>query len=172
MLKRDKRCKICQYSLDDKKLLKRIIHSTYYDKSGTESLSDIHVDYSDKFSYGSLTNHAKKHQGLTKSDLKNRQMKQIAKEEENKQVQRAVKHGQVRQLVMDKGYEGIESGEIPLKATDVLRAAEGEANIEEKHKDRQATFMKMVWAFASEETHHADAGSDTESAGEYIDATE
>lgn len=171
MLERQKRCKICQYSKQDKKLLKRIANSTYYDKTGTESLTAIHKDYKDTFSYGSLTNHAKKHQGVSQEDLNNRRLNQAVKEEENKQVRKAVKHGQVRQLIMDKGYEGIESGEIQLRAPDVLRAAEGEVDIEEKHKDRQATFMKMVWAFASEE--NKDAGRfDSESPGEYIDASE
>lgn len=169
MLQLSPRCKVCKAVKRNEKLLKRIYDSKYYNKTSGDTLLKIHEDNKDKFSYQSLTVHVKKHQGITKEDLNKSRMTQIAKEQENKAIRRAVTHTEVRQEIMDIGMEGIREGNIKLKAQDVLRAAEGEATIEEKHKDRQASLMKMIWGFASGEMD--DSGLDSPETRDYIDVT-
>jgi len=69
-------------------------------------------------------------------------------------VVKLIRHQDVRQEIMSRGMEQIESGEIKLNANAVLSAANKEADIESKQKDQAIELMKMVQAFQSGEIQY------------------
>lgn len=152
-LKLEKRCKVCQliHEGEDAVLLKRIYRSRVY-RTGGEPLQAIHADYVGKFTYSSLTVHTKLHQAITDKDLKKETLDKLNKNEANKAIKAVIKHGDVRNLIMEKGYKGIKSGKIKLKAADVRAAAKDQADFEIKSKDQGLQVMDMMMRFMSGET--------------------
>jgi hypothetical protein len=161
-LKLNKRCKICQViEGGDAELMRRIYGSSRF-KTGGETLHQIAKDYEGTFLYASLTVHAKNHQYISEKDLKRSTLNKLASAQANRAVLATIKHGDVRGLVMEKGYKQIKSGKIKLKASDVIKAAKDEADIELKQKDQSIEVMKMMEKFMSGELQaqpdeHADA---------------
>lgn len=167
-LKTSSRCKVCLLitEYNDVRLLQRIYGSARF-VAGGETLADIYRDYEDHFGYSALTIHAKRHQALTEGDLKKQTLTRLNNQAANKAVLSAIHHGEVRKLVMERGYKGIKSGRIKLKAADVLKAAKDEADIELKQKDQSIEMMKMITMFQSGELKTADDGRIIE--GEVLD---
>lgn len=150
-IKIEKRCRVCQViDKGDVQLLRRIYKSAKYRADG-EPLKQIWEDYQDQFNYIALTQHAKRHQAIRSTDLKKAALEEIHKRGANEVVMGLIKHQQVRDLVMQKGYKGIKSGKIKLKASDVVKAAKDAADIELKQKDQGLQLMEMMMRFQSGE---------------------
>lgn len=159
-------CKVCQVIHEgDNDLLKRIYGSSRF-RIGGESLRQIWLDYKDKFLYSSIAAHAKRHQAISERDLTKRTLQKLHEDAANRSVLALIKHGNVRELVMDKGYKGIKSGKIKLKASDVIKAARDQADIELKQKDQQFEMAKMMEKFMSGELSAAAEDDDNFIEGE------
>lgn len=152
-------CKVCkkiraEEAAGTSKLIKRIYNSRQYVKGG-ESLKQIAKDYQKDFQYQTLYKHSRMHQAATEDDLTTARLNRIHKTTVNAQIDKLVRHQDVRQEIMSRGMEQIESGEIKLNANAVLSAANKEADIESKQKDQAIELMKMVQAFQSGELQYA-----------------
>lgn len=156
MIKIDKRCKVCkvirkQESYGKAELARRIYNSKVYVKGG-ESLTAIHKEYQDKFSYQSLQLHASKHQAPTEEQLVSARMRIIDNKFHNKVAKAQVKHVDLRQDIMDAAKELLEDGKLQgINANTALRAAKDASDIEQKEKDRGIKVMEMIAAFQSGE---------------------
>lgn len=163
MLKPDKRCKTCDRIKAEKakgseKFLNRLYNSKAYHKGG-ESLLAIARDVTNekpyngvvKTTYQSLIKHTKYHQALTEDDLINSKVVRAAKRKDNEIVKQLVQHRDVRQEIMSKGLEQLETGELKLTAASVVTAANKEADLEMKEKDQQLKVMEMIAMFQSGE---------------------
>lgn len=146
----ERRCKVCLACSEDAVLLKRIYASGAYRVNG-EPLSQLWDDYKEVFAYPALTKHVKNHQFVSEKDIKKATLNKIAKQGGNAAALDNLKHGDVRKLIMEKGYKGIKSGKIRLKASDVRAAAKDEMDYELKQKDQAIEVMKMMEKFMSGE---------------------
>ena len=153
-----KQCKVCKIvgrdNDDGRKLLKRIYESAAY--GGIEPLTSIVRAYANTpqaFLYLSLWKHCHKHQGIDADTLANSRIVAKSKELENDKVRELVRHGDIRQSIMEAAAELLKDPEwiAKIKPSDALKAAKDSSDIEEKHLDRQMEVMKMVNAFASGE---------------------
>lgn len=163
MIKPDKRCSTCKRIQLEKgkgseKLLKRLYNSRAYHKDG-ESLMAIARDITHqkpfngvlKTTYQSLTKHCKYHQAITEDDLINSKIVRASKRNDNAIIKELVQHRDVRQQIMSKGMEQLETGELKLTAASVVTAANKEADLEMKEKDQQLKVMEMIAMFQSGE---------------------
>lgn len=160
MIKYKKNCKVCNTIKEHKKgkkIAERIYFSTYFNPTGTESLQDIANSHPNDFSYDSLRNHVKKHQFISESQRDQKLVDKIQERSERAIVEKVAEHTDVRNLVMNKGFEGIQSGDIKLSASNVLQAAKDQANWESKQADRQLAMMEMVYHYASGEATNSHA---------------
>lgn len=152
-------CKVCkkiraEEAAGSSKLIKRIYNSRQYVRGG-ESLKAIAKDYQKYFEYPSLYKHSRTHQAATEDDLTTARLNRIHKTTVNAQIDKLTRHGDVRQEIMSKGLDQIQTGEIKLTSQTVLAAANKEADIEAKQKDQAIELMKMVQAFQSGEIQYA-----------------
>lgn len=163
MIELNKKCTTCNRIKAEKakgseKFLNRLYNSRAYDKAG-ESLLAIAREVTNeppyngtlKTTYQSLTKHCKFHQALTEDDLINSKIVRSAKRRDNEIVKEMVQHRDVRQEIMSKGMEQLESGELKLTAASVVTAANKEADLEMKEKDQQLKVMEMIAMFQSGE---------------------
>lgn len=163
MFKPDKRCKTCdrikiEKAKGSEKFLNRLYNSRAYHKDG-ESLLAIARDVTDerpyngvmKTTYQSLTKHTKYHQALTEDDLINSKIVRASKRKDNEIVKELVQHRDVRQKIMSKGMDQLETGELKLTAASIITAANKEADLEMKEKDQQLKVMEMIAMFQSGE---------------------
>lgn len=162
MIKLDKRCSTCKRITQEKQKGKQLFLTRLYNSrayGGEESLSNIAKEVCTqepfkcayKTAYQSITRHCKYHQAISEDDLINNQVVRAAKRKDDEVVRKIVQHRDVRQMIMDKGVEQIESGELQLTAAAVVTAANKEADIELKQKDQQLKLMEMVAMFQSGE---------------------
>ena len=162
MIKLDKRCSTCKRITREKqqgseRFLTRLYNSKAY--GGAEPLSKIAKEVhnqapfncAEKTAYQSLTRHCKFHQAMTEDDLINNKIVRAAKRKDDQIVREMIQHRDVRQAIMDKGMEQLETGELKLTAASVVTAANKEADIELKQKDQQLKLMEMVAMFQSGE---------------------
>jgi len=133
------------------RLVDEIYKTTAYDKTSQVSLSSLHKIYASAFSYQSLTNHVKKHQGLSAEDLSQRHLNQIVKKAEKELVKKNIEAKDVWSTILDLGHEQIADGTISLKASDVTRAAKDKSDHDLKVKDQELAMIEMVYHFASGE---------------------
>ena len=163
MIKLDPKCKTCALIREEKKrnsekFLTRLYNSKAYHRDG-ESLLSIAKEMTSKepyngnwkTTYQSLTKHCKLHQGMTEDDIINSRIVNSAKRRDNAIVKELVQHRDVRQEIMSKGLEQLETGELKLTSASVVAAANKEADIELKQKDQQLKLMEMVAMFQSGE---------------------
>lgn len=163
MIKLNPKCATCKRIKIEKakgseKLLNRLYSSRAYNKSG-EPLLKIARDVTDLkpfngvelTTYQSLTKHCKFHQALTEDDLLNSRVVRAAKRKDNEIVKQLVQHRDVRQAIMEKGMDQLETGELKLTAASVVTAANKEADLEMKEKDQQLKVMEMIAMFQSGE---------------------
>ena len=155
MIKLSKNCSVCQVirkeGSSSSKLLKRLFDSRAYTKDG-EPLTEIHRDYSKDFAYASLYNHSRFHQGLSAEQIDQKKVEQA----EGQIVRKARRGRDVRSLILEKGYEAIQSGEVKLNATVINAAAKHDDDIQLKEADQQLQFMAMIQKFASGELERKD----------------
>lgn len=156
-MKYEGRCNVCRLAKHDQHLKRRIIHSTYYDISNIEPLTNIQKDYSGAFHYNTLLRHVNKHWVFTEDEkLKYKKRtetavieKMPATETQLPQTAPYVNEDEVFDAVIKQGLEKLQSGEMELSATNVIKAAESKANLNLKRKDQQLKIQEMIWHFAS-----------------------
>ena len=61
------------------------------------------------------------------------------------------KYQKAQDIVLEKGLEALESGEMKVRAADMLNATRQKQDYEIKQQDRKDSFMKMIWAYSSGE---------------------
>lgn len=144
-------CAVCKHIKKHKKLADDIYKTTAYDKSSKVSLASLHKIYQDHFSYDSLKNHVKKHQGLSADDLSQRHLNNIVKKAEKELVKKQIEAKDVWETILDLGHEQIKDGSIRLKASDVTRAAKDKSDHDLKVKDQEIAMIEMIYHFASGE---------------------
>lgn len=155
MLKLNKLCKVCDEVKENTSLLNRIYNTKYYLKSSKESLNQLHEEYADVFSYRSLLNHVKKHQFMSDGDYKDRHLRKIAKDAEKKILKRQIESKEVWDEVISQGMEKLQSGELSMRTSDLLKAAKDKSDHEMKVKDQQLAMAEMMWFFASGENNES-----------------
>lgn len=151
MLKLHKQCNVCKAIKLDKKLLERIYNTKFYMKRSQVSLMQLHSEYADLFSYRALLSHCKNHQFMSEDDYNNRTLKQMAKKAEGQILKRQVESKQVWDEVINIGMDKLQSGEISMRASDLLKAAKDKSDYELKTKDQEIAIAEMMWHFASGE---------------------
>jgi len=125
-------------------LERRLYNCRKFNPRGPETQTEIAREYG--FSDISMSNHLKKHQNPKEAQvLQNRLEYNLA--QETKRYQTA------QDLILEKGIEGIESGDIRLTANTVASVSRDKMNQEERNKDRQVKVMEMIYAFTSGELH-------------------
>jgi hypothetical protein len=157
-LRMDKRCKVCkkirqEESKNRSKLIKRIYNSGAYVKGG-ESLRAISRDYTDYFEYQALYNHSKKHQAPSEEDLVQSRLYQVHKKDIQDKIKRMFTTEEVRNEIIEKGMEGLESGEIKLNANHLIQAAKHTDEKMLKEKDQSLALMRTIQAFQSGEVQY------------------
>jgi len=151
MLKIQKQCNVCKAIQLDKQLLDRIYQTKFYMKRSPTSLMQLHTDYADLFSYRALLSHCKNHQFMSEDDFNNRTLKQMAKKAEKQILRKQIESSSVWDEVIGIGMEQLQSGEITMKASDLLKAAKDKSDYELKTKDQEIAIAEMMWHFASGE---------------------
>lgn len=144
-------CAVCKYIKKNKKLADEIYKTTAYDKTSKVSLLALHKIYKDHFSYDSLKNHTKKHQGLSAEDLSERHLNNIVKKAEKELTKKKIESSNVWNDIMQLGHEKLEAGEMKISAQDMLRAAKDKSDYDLKVKDQELAMIEMVYHFASGE---------------------
>lgn len=151
MLKINKQCNVCKAVKEDKKLLQEIYETNFYMKRSRTSLMQLHAKYEDLFSYRGLLAHVKNHQFMSEDDYNTRNLQSIAKKAEKDIIKKQLESKDVWDTVLDIGMAGIQSGEIPMRAADVLKAAKDKSDYDLKTKDQEIAMAQMMWFFASGE---------------------
>ncbi len=139
-------------------LLNRLYHSKAYDRAG-EPLSKIAREITNQkpyngnwqTTYQSLQKHTKFHQALTEDQLVESKIARTVKRKDNQIIKELVQHRDVRQEIMSKGMEQLETGELKLTAASVVTAANKEADLEMKEKDQKIQLMQMIAMYQSGE---------------------
>lgn len=146
-----KKCKVCTtIEQGDDKLLARLYHSSHYLGTKGEAVAAIGRDYPE-LHIRSLWHHLNNHQAIDGGDLQSAGISATDKQAVKGALKEVIEHGRVRDLILEKGYKGIKSGKIKLKASDVRAAAKDASDIEERGKDRQVEVMAMIMKVASGE---------------------
>jgi septum formation inhibitor MinC len=145
-----KLCKVCNVCKVDESLFKRIALSRQFVNRG-ETLTDIHEDYKDKFSYQSLYSHVKKHQAPTADILSSRRLAKVQEQVMVDQFKRSVQTKDARQDLLDKLFNKLESGDFDDKMSvkDLLSVLRDTDNAEAKKKDQEIDIMKMMMPYRS-----------------------
>jgi len=151
MIAYKKNCAVCKQIKLTPKLADEIYKTTAYDRTSKVSLATLQKLYGSKFSYPSLINHSKKHQGISAEDLSERHLNNIVKKAEKEITKKNIEAKDVWSTILDLGHEQIGDGTIKLKASDVTKAAKDKSDYELKVKDQELAMIEMVYHFASGE---------------------
>ena len=150
---------MCRVIETNKKLLKDIYNTSYYMKGSSVSLRTLWADYSQangsQFTYESLLNHVKKHQFMSEKDFNDRSLRKIAKDAERAILKQAIESKTVWDEVINQGMDKLASGELNMKASDLLKAAKDKSDYELKVKDQEMAMMEMIYHFASGENNES-----------------
>lgn len=153
MFKPHKNCNICKVILKgDEKLARRIMSSKKWVLGG-ESLGAIAKDYEGKFSYQSLCAHAKKHQAPTEEDLIKSRVNRKQAEIVTQRFQKQVRSVDVRQDLMDRLAQKLESGDFDDSMTvkDLIKVLKDTDDVAAKKKDQDLDILKMMLPYQSGE---------------------
>lgn len=135
----------------NKRLLNEIYETKFYLKTRGVPLSQVAEKYSHLFTYESLKNHVKKHQFIDADDFTSRHLNEIAKKAEQQIIQRQIASVEVWDEVINTGMEKLQSGELKMKTSDLLKAAKDKQDYQFKQTDQKMAMMDMVFHFASGE---------------------
>lgn len=128
-------------------------------KGSSVSLRTLWSDYSQangsQFTYESLLNHVKKHQFMSNKDFNDRSLRKIAKDAERAILKQAIESRTVWDEVINSGMEKLASGELNMKAGDLLKAAKDKSDYELKVKDQEMAMAEMIFHFASGENNES-----------------
>lgn len=130
-------------------LVDRIYKSRAWTKSG-QSLKSLQLEYGTA-SYNAFVRHCKNHQAPTQEQMDTAKIDSIMRPTEEIIARNVIKTENVRQEVMDRAMELIQSGEIKPKVSDMLKAAKDQDDVEAKKKDQAIQLMTMIQAFAAGE---------------------
>jgi len=130
-------------------LVDRIYKSRAWTKSG-QSLKSLQLEYGTA-SYNAFVRHCKNHQAPTQEQLDAAKIDAIMRPTEEIIARNVIKTENVRQEVMDRAMEALQSGEIKPRVADMLKAAKDQDDVEAKRKDQAMQLMTMINAFASGE---------------------
>jgi hypothetical protein len=151
MLKLKNGCKTCLLVKNNKQLLDRIYRCSYFRPESTDSPKQIARDYADYITYPALLNHIKRHQFINDGDFKKSMLIRAAKNAEAKIFTERFESMQVQDAVINKGMEKLESGEMKVSASHLLKAAKDKSDAQAKMRDQQLALAEMVAFFASGE---------------------
>jgi predicted fused transcriptional regulator/phosphomethylpyrimidine kinase len=158
------RCNVCkaivaEYKKDgSSKLERRLLNCRKFNPRGPETQTDIGREYG--FNVVSMSRHLKYHQNPKEEVAIQNKM------DRNIEI-KAKTYQTAQNIILDKGIEGIESGDIKLTANTVATVARDKMNQEEKNKDRQVKVLEMLYAFASGELKPG--GDSLQSPSNYIE---
>jgi hypothetical protein len=158
MIKYKKSCKVCAAIKNNKRLLNEIYNTKYYLKTRGPSLSQVSQSYPHLFTYDSLKNHVKKHQFINADDYTERHLNAVAKQAEDKALQRVIQSSEVFNEVIGMGMEKLQAGEMQIKVKDLISAAKYKKEFELKEKDQEIAMIDMVMHFASGENDKVESG--------------
>ena len=156
MLKTHKLCPVCTALKTNAVLLNKIYGTSFFVRGGP-SLRQLQEEYSDKFSYNSLTNHVKKHQFIDQEDFTQRHLKGIVRKAEADITRKNIASKAVWDEVLDQGMEQLQGKNMTLGVNALLKAAKDKSEYELKQKDQELAMMDMVMHFASGEDTNSKA---------------
>lgn len=154
MIRNEPNCKVCQTILKKPALVQEIYNTTYFTRTARRKISEVQRKYSEEFSYESITRHLKNgHQTLSAQQIKDRNMKDIAKKSSDRIVKKTenIKAGVVWDSVIGEGMRRLTEGEMEMKVSDLLKATKDKSDYELKVKDQELAMAEMVAYFASGE---------------------
>jgi hypothetical protein len=149
-IKIEKKCSICKATQKDAKLAKRLFATKFYVKGG-ESL--LNVSRETGLSYRGLINHCSYHQMLDATQLAAAKIKRMAKEQTAEVLRKQVRTMDLRQELLDMGYEKLMAGEFDeqMDLKTLLTAAKDQDFRELKMGDQGIDFMKLMAGMRSGE---------------------
>lgn len=151
MLKLKNGCKTCLLVKNNKQLLDRIYKCSYFRPDSSDSPKSIARDYAEYVTYPALLNHIKHHQFINDSDFRSSMLHRVAKRAEAKIFTERFESLQVQDAVINEGMTRLESGELKVTATHLLKAAKDKSDAQAKIRDQQLALAEMVAFFASGE---------------------
>ena len=150
-------CKVCQAVQKDPELMDLIYKSRFFMGDSGLSIKQIADKYQDQFAYPSILKHVKKHQTLNSEEFNERRMRSIRKRAENRAIKQEIKAITVWDEVMQQGLDQLRSGNMKIKATDLLKAAKDKSDTQMKKKDQELATIEMVMHFASGESERIES---------------
>lgn len=141
-------CKVCQAIEDNPKIKDRIAGSSYYVPSSKDTLTAIHKDHADLFTYSGLKNHARRHQFPNAKEITKAEEKALSGPVPTRDK---VNYTKVWDMVIEKGVQQLESGEQAVNVNMLLQAARDQATHDAKSKDQSLALMDMIYKFSSGE---------------------
>lgn len=151
MLKLKNGCKTCDLVKNNKKLLQRIYDCSYFRPESDDSPKAIARDYEGYMTYAALLNHIKRHQFINDSDFRSSMLHRVAKNAEAKIFREKFEAVQVQDAVINAGMDKLESGEMQVTTSHLLKAAKDKSDAQAKIRDQQLALAEMVAFFASGE---------------------
>jgi hypothetical protein len=150
-------CKVCQACIANPELLDDIYKSSYFMGNTGKNLQMITKEQDGKFGYNSLLKHVKKHQTIQSEEYTDRRLKAIAKKANNRVARKELQANAVWDEVMEAGIEQLRSGEMKIKAADLLKATKDKSDTQLKKKDQEIATIEMVMHFASGESERLES---------------
>lgn len=160
MIKRNPLCKVCKAITNNRNIAQEIYNTLPYTRNSPKpgmTLKDYFqhrkpmMTPETEFSYESLLRHVKSHQYMNEEDLKDRDLRKLARSAERKMILDATSAKQVWDTVIEKGLKNLQNGNSKVEISHLLKAAKDRSDSDFKRKDQQIAMMDMVYHFASGE---------------------
>lgn len=151
MVRNSNKCNVCKAIQQFPKLEKDIDNSTFYIKSSSRTMLQIHKDYQEHFSYDSLRVHCREHQSLTPKQITTKNQKILAKKQKEASQIESAKATTIWDTVIKEGSRRLQNGEMEMRTSDLLKAVKDKSDYELKVKDQELQMAQMVAYFASGE---------------------
>ncbi len=160
MLKRKALCKVCKAIKVNPNIARDIYDTLPYTKNSAKpgiTLKDFYkkrrplMTPETEFSYMSLLRHVKQHQFLGEEDLKDRELRKLARSAERRMILDATSTKQVWDTVIEQGLKNLQTGKSKVEIAHLLKAAKDRSDSDFRRKDQQIAMMDMVYHFASGE---------------------
>lgn len=151
----EKKCKVCNISIKNKKVHERILNSKKFFPSSrdAETLKSISDDTG--IDYVNLQRHVQRHIAQSPDELSEAEMDRIVRRTEKAAVIQDYDAGaratDVWNEVIEKAKEGLKDGSMKLTANHLLKAAKDKSDYEIKKKNQDMAIQEMMWHFASGE---------------------
>lgn len=154
--KSNPQCKVCkiieaQAKEGKKTLFLDIYKSKSFIATHDRTIFQIYKDHEKEFNYSSIRNHVINHQTLSLKELQARNTRALAKQANDRVRSEKIAATTVWDGVITEGMTRLKSGEMELRASDLLKATKDKSDYELKVKDQQLQLAAMVAYFASGE---------------------